>query len=357
MKYEIMNRKNILEQKKLKLLMLKNNSAQENLKYIEEKTISTNNLKELIEVVADLKSLNLSFKNEKSGQAYMPIFGLIFVVFWLLSWASMGRISFKEQAYSFWAFFSFTLFGIIYGKYFFRKVLDTKQISDTIILKKVALDNNLVFDKINKTELMQAFEVTFFIFQQGNYSREITKYIKGGYKNRFDYHYFNLHYVDEHTSTSKDANGNKSTSTSYIHYDLYGLIISFNQKSFIKISNYETSLKFRKFIKWKTSSIFFNKKFKVYTDSEQAVAVFLQPKVIEQIEKLYEIFPKLDLELSPHGLLALSTPDKELLNYNRQYGVDKMDLFENEIKQNLDQTKLYKALEFINFLKDYHEQL
>ncbi len=166
-----------------------------------------------------------------------------------------------------------------------------------------------------------------------------------------------MHYVDEHTSTSKDSNGNESTSTSYSHYDLYGLIITFNKKSFIKISNYESPLNFRKFIKWKTSSISFNKKFKVYTDKEQSVAVFLQPKVIEQIEKLYEIFPKLDIELSPHGLLALSTPDKELLNYNRQYGVDKMDLFENEIKQNLDQTKLYKALEFINFLKDYHEQL
>ena len=82
----------------------------------------------------------------------------------------------------------------------------------------------------------------------------------------------------------------------------------------------------------------------------------MQPKVIEQIEELYETFPELDIEISSQGFLALSTPDEELLSYTRQYGVDQLDLFEEEIKKVLDQIKLHKTLEFINFLKEYHAQ-
>lgn len=248
------------------------------------------------------------------------------------------------------------LTGIIYSWSVYRQVLNTIQISDLISIKKVALDNDLIFDQTDKKQLLQLFENKFFIFQQGNCSREITRYIKGEYKDKLIYHYFNLHYVDEHTSTSTDANGNKTSSTTYSHYNLYGIVVPFASKNFIKISNYETVFKFRKFIPWQTSSIAFNQKFNIYTDNEQAVAIFLQPKVIEQIEKLYETSPQIDIELSPQGLLALSTPDENLLNYSRKYGVDRLDLFKEEIKKTLDQTKLHKALELINFLKEYHIQ-
>ncbi len=271
--------------------------------------------------------------------------------------ASMGRVSFEALECLFWVNFTFIVVSVIYGMGIFRKITYTKKISDSIVLKKVALENNLVFDISDKKKLLKNFELMFFIFRQGNHFSELIKYIKGNYKDKLAYHYFNFHYIDEHTSTSRDVNGNNSSNTTYYHYDLYGIIIPFNTKHFIKIFNYKMILKLQKFIKWKTSSISFNKKFKIYTDCEQAIAIFLQPKVIEIIEKLYETFPELDIELSPCGFLALSTPDNELLNCSRQYGIDQLDLFENEIKNNLDQTKLYKVLEFMNFLKQYHEHM
>lgn len=357
MEHYIVNEKITLKEKILNLFVMESISLQVALEIIEEKIQSSNNSKELFNIFKFIRSLNLKFKNEGFGICYVCFVGFIFFVGVILFGASMGRVSFEALGCLFWFNFTFIVVSIIYGMVIFRKITYTKEISDSIVLKKVALDNNLVFDMSDKKKLLKNFELMFFIFRQGNHFSELTKYIKGNYKDKLVYHYFNFYYIDENTSTSTDSSGNDSSHTTYDHYDLYGVIIPFNIKYFVKISNYETAFKFRKFIKWKTSSISFNKKFKIYTDCEQAIAMFLQPKVIEIIEKLYETFPELDIELSPCGLLALSTPDNELLNYTRQYGVDQLDLFENEIKKNLDQTKLYKALEFINFLKEYHEHI
>ena len=325
-------------------------------KVIEEKIESANDLEELLNIFKFIKSLNLRFKNERFGIFYMCAISFIFLVSVIWFGTSIGRVSFESLRYLFWVNFIFTVVAIINGMFIFGKIKHTKNISDSIAFKKVALDNNLKCYEIDKKKLMQTFEDQFFIFQQGNYSREIKRYIKGEHENKFSYHYFNLHYVNEDTSTSTDANGNRTSSTTYSHYDLYGVIIPFCTKNFIKISNYQIGLKFKKFIKWNTSSFSFNKKFKVYTDNEQAIAIFLQPKVIEQIEEIYQTFPKIDIELSSHGLLTLTTPDTELLNYSRNYGVDQLELFKEEIKQVLDQKKLHKALRFINFLREYHEQ-
>ncbi len=351
-----MNKKITLEGKILNRFTMKNTSSQKDIGAIEVKIESANNLKDLFDVFKFIKLLNLKFKNEKLGKNYMTIVGLIFVGLWLLAFL-MSRKTFGVLKYFFWIVMSYVIFASICGWWFFKTTLCTKKISDLISLKKVVLDNGLIFDRSDKKKLFKCFKNRFVIFQLGNYSRELIQYIKGEYRKKLIYHYFHFHYIDEEEESSTDANGNTESDTEYKHYDLYGIIIPFSTKNFIKISNYELALKFKKFIKWKTSSISFNKEFKVYTENEQAVAIFLQPKVMEQIEKLYEIFPKLDIELSPQGFLALSTPDQELLNYTRQYGLDQIDLFENEIKKVLDQTKLHKALEFINFLKEYHEHI
>ena len=330
-------------------------SSQKDLKIIEEKTISANNLKELLDLFKFIRSLNLQFKNVRSGILYMCFVGLVFLIGGGLFATSIGRVSFDKLGRLFWINFTFIVVAIINGMFVFRKINYTKKISDLIVVKKAALDNNLTFDKSDKKELLQSLEEKFFIFHQGNHSRELIGSMNGEYKNKLAYNYFKFHYIDEDTSTSTDANGNSTSNTTYHHYDLYGLIVKFNTQSFIKISNHDKVVRFKKFIHWKTGSISFNKKFKVYTNDEKAIAFFLQPKVIEQIEKLYETFSKIDIEISPEGLLALSTPDQDLLNHKRYYGVDQLDLFKEEIKTILDQTKLYKALDFINFLKNYHE--
>lgn len=353
----IVNKKNDLQAKILNFFIPKGVSLKVALEVIEAKVESANDFKELLNMFEFIRSSNFKFKNERLDIYHMYFVGCIcFLGLALFGTSMIVRASSKVIGGLLLVTFAFTFVAIVKWNLYSRKKNHTKQISDSISLKKVALDNNLEFDKSNKKELMQSFGSQFFIFQQGNYSREIKRYIKGEHENKFVYHYFNLHYVNEDTSTSTDSNGNKTSSTTYSHYDLYGIIIPFSTKNFIKISNYEAAFKFRKFIKWNTSSLSFNKKFKVYTDNEQAVAVFLQPKVIEQIEEIYQTFPKLDIELSSLGLLTLTTPDKELLNYNRSYGVDQLDCFKEEIKQVLDQTKLHKALGFVNFLKEYHEQ-
>lgn len=350
-----------LAEKISNIFISKSTSHQENVEVIEEKIASVNNLKDLFKVFEFIKSLNLNFKNQKFIKYYMYIFssilfGVLLVGFIFTSRMPLSQSSFDASKHNFFLFFGLLLLGIIYSRSILRQVLNTTQISDSIVLKKVALDNDLEFDKSDKKELTQSFESQFFIFQQGNCSREIKRYIKGEYANKFFYHYFNFHYVDAHTSTSTDTNRNKTSSTTYSHYDLYGIMIPFSSKNFIKISNYELDFKFKKFIRWNTSSISFNKKFKIYANSEQAVALFLQPRIIEQIEELYETFTQLDIEISPHGFLALATPDKELLNYSRHYGLDQLDLFKEEIKNVLDQTKLHKALKFISSLKENHKQ-
>ena len=354
MEHYIVNKKIDLQEKTLNLFTIKGISLQVVLEIIEEKIRSANDDKELSNIFRFIRSLNLKFKNEAFGIFYLCVIICIFLVGIILFGSFMGGVSFTALGY---LFCTFTMAAIINGIFIFRRIKYTKKISDSIALKKVMLDNNLSFDVSNKQKLLKIFKRDFFIFRQGNHSSELTSYIKGKYKNIFQYHYFNLHYIDEHISTSTDANGNQSSNTTYYHYDLYGIIMPLNIKHFIKISNYEMAFKFRKFIKWKTSSITFNKQFKIYTDQEQAIAIFLQPKIIQQIEKLAEIFPKLDIEISACGSLVLSTFDQELLNYDREYGVDQLDLFENEIKQTLNQTKLNKALEFINFLRNDHQHI
>lgn len=342
-----------LAEKILNLFVTKNYLSQENLEAIKVEIESANNLKELLDVFKFIESLNLRFKNENLAKNYILVFGLAFIVLWLIGVIFKSKMFYFDLVRYYFCFcFGIIFFGIAYGWHAVRQVLNTTQISDSISLKKVTLDNKLSLDVSDKEKLFQSLENKFLIFQQGNYSREITRYIKGKYQNQF-YHYFHFHYVDEYSSTSTDANGNKTSNTRYDDYDLYGIIIPFNGKNFIKISNCEIV---PNFMEWQTSSIAFNQKFNIYTDNEQSIAMFLQPKVIEQIEKLYETFPKIDIELSPQGLLALSTPDENLLNYTRQYGVDQLDLFKDEIKKVLDQTKLFKALEFLSFLEEYHIQ-
>lgn len=343
-----------LKQNMTDLLEPKNASLQTYLDLIVERIRSANNLKELFDVFKFIKSLNLRFNNGKLAKNYMIIFGVIFVGLWLLAFfMSLGTFGLLKCFFGIMV--SYMIFAFMYGWQIIRKVSHTQHISDSIILKKVALDNKLEFDASCKTRLLQSFEVKFFIFQQGDYSRELIQYIKGEYQNKFSYHYFHFHYVVEDSSTSTDTDWNTTSDTTHDDYDLYGIIIPCKGKALIKISSYKNEL--TSCAQWKTSSICFNKKFKVYTDNEQAVALFFQPKVVEQIEELYETFPELDIEISPQGFLALSTPDQQLLNYTRQYGVDELNLFKKEIKKVLDQTKLNKALEFINFLKDYHQHI
>lgn len=324
------------------------------LKTIEKKVRLVNSWQELCEVFYFIKSLNLNFKNEKLSKNYTYLAVLIFIFLWLLSWFAMHKWSFGTIKYFIFALIGYVLFVNLYGWPFLQKAQNTKRLSDLISLKKVALDNNLNFVKGDKRKLLRKLKNALFMFHRGNYYKELARSLGSKYKNKFIYHYFNFHYVDEHCSTSTDAKGNTTTNVTYCHYNLYGIIVRFSSKNFIKISNYD---KVSNFIKWKSASICFNKKFKVYTNNEQAVAVFLQPKVIEQIEELYEVFSELDIEISPQGLLALSTPDQQLLNYTRQYGVDQLELFKHEIKKVLDQTKLNKVLEFISFLKDYHQHI
>ncbi|MGI9214216.1 MAG: DUF3137 domain-containing protein [Gammaproteobacteria bacterium] len=345
--------KNITSKYRLNKCTSKKCLLSEHLDAIKDKIESANNLKEFFEVFIFVKSLNLKFKNEKLGSFYMNVAGLIFIIALCLLGFFMNRLSFEAIRCFFWIVFGCVIFIIINVGFVFKEISYTKKISDAIAFKKAALDNNFILKKSNKKKLLKFFKDLFLMFEQGNYSRKLIQYIKGGYKDKFVYHYFHFHYVDEDDDSSSDENGNIKSETKYYHYDFYGIIIPFAGESFIKISNCQTISKFNK---WRTSSISFNRKFKVYTDNEQAVAVFLQPKVIEQIEELYETFPELDIEISSQGFLALSTPDEELLNYTRQYGVDQLDLFEEEIKKVLDQIKLHKTLEFINFLKEYHAQ-
>ena len=349
-----------MKEKLSNLFMIKDTSLSEDLASIEARIESAINLQGLFDIFQFIKLSKMKFRNEKLGKAYMIgggvfLFGLMMLGIIFMSQMSLSEESFSKITYYFLCVIILGFLYILYSWPFCRQVLNTKQISDLISLKKAALDHDLEFEKIHKKALLQNFEEKFFIFQQGNHSRELVRYIKGKLINKSAFHYFKFHYIDEDTSTSTDANGNETTDTEYKHYDLYGIIVRFNTKNFIKISNHDKVVRFKKFIQWKTGSISFNKKFKVYTNDEKEIAFFLQPKVIEKIEDLYYTFPELDIELSPCGLLALSTPDQDLLNHKRYYGVDQLDLFKEEIKTVLDQTKLYKALDFINFLKEYHE--
>lgn len=346
-----------LENKSINISEPANTSTQAVFEAIAKKVEAVNDLKELSEVFNLIKSLNLKFKSETLTTNYIIIFILSFILFWLIFIILLSQLSFESLdivKYYFFFFFGCVIFGILYGGWLSQKVSYTQYISDFIILKKVILDNNLCDESYTK-EWLNFFEDKFFIFQQGDYSRDFIKFIKGEHNNNFVYHYFHFNYVDKRTSTSTDANGKESSSTTYYHYDLYGITIPFSLKNCIKISNYDKTVTFEKLIRWNTSSISFNNKFEVFTDNEQAISKFLQPKVIEQIEHLYETFPKLDLEISSDGLLAFSTPDQELLNHSRKYGVDQLDLFKEEITKTLNQTKLHKALEFIQFLKEYCE--
>ena len=327
----------------------KNVLLKENLANIEARIATANNLNDLLKVVKLIKLAKLTVISDKQVIFITGFLVLIFIaglLFFGFCWSKLPVATLRGV---FKVLFGGILFTMVLAIFATIKNNNTNKIADLLLLKKVALDNELVFDQSDKEQVLEFLQNMFFIFNNGD-EQELSEYIKGKYQNKLIYHYFHFHYVNSDPRIKANA---EDVGSDPEDFDLYGIITPFNIKNFIKISNYETAVDF---INWKSSSIFFNKTFKVYTDDEQAVAIFLQPKVIEQIEQLYETFPELDIELSNKGFLALSTPDEELLNCTRQYDLDQLELFTQEIKGVLKQIKLHKALEFINFLKEYHQQ-
>lgn len=72
-----------LEEKISNLLTI-SSASPETLVIIQEKIVASNNLKELLDVLRFIGSLNLKFRNKKSIKSYMYIFSLVF--FWIINW-------------------------------------------------------------------------------------------------------------------------------------------------------------------------------------------------------------------------------------------------------------------------------
>ncbi len=309
------------------------------LNLLEESISNATNVNELLAVFDLAKSFNrqLNYNN--------TILFIIIIVCFAGGIFLRATTEFSESCFFMWGI-GISVIGIV----FFR-ANKVNKIVELLFFKKVLFDNNLAELKFNKKDAAQAFGQQFVDFQRGNYSREIHKLVEGMYKNKFSYKYFHFHFVDSYTTTKTNSRGYTETETKYHNYDRYGIIIKFVGFDAIGIYNYKPKMKG---IKWKTSSICFNKIFTTYSRNEKNIATFLSPKVIEQFEEIAKVFSDLNVEISEDGFLSLSVSDEHLLNFSSKCGLGNLDKLRRAVEIPINQEKLNIALDFLNFLRDHH---
>ena len=249
---------------------------------------------------------------------------------------------------------------VVYGAVRYSRKNSLTGLSDKIHYRTSLFDYGLKPVPFSAKTKARELGGRFKAFQMGNYAREIRELLHGEYEgaeHSFAYDHYHFHYVNQRTETytTTDSKGNVRvrTRTVYDHFDRYGFIVDFKYAQAMRVS--EGGLGFFSGGGWKSSSVSFNKNFKVAADSEMEAAKFLTPKVLVEIESAGEALRGMDLEFNNSGALCFSFDDSNMIAANRSGGLENPAAFAKQVAGHSTQANLDAALNFIHTLMKYSD--
>ena len=162
-------------------------------------------------------------------------------------------------------------------------------VGKSIITKSVEIFNGLEAKEIDGRVLWSELKDKFPLFLRGDESQEITQYLQGVTDKGVTFHLFEFMYVNVDVTESEDNDGNKKTKTTRTIIRIYGLLTIIPN-----LSGFSVNTKRYK-IKWTSTSKIFNKKFKVYCDSELNAAKFFTPSTVLKFEDHFNSLRSIDV--------------------------------------------------------------
>ncbi|MCL1094218.1 hypothetical protein [Shewanella kaireitica] len=192
----------------------------------------------------------------------------------------------------------------------------------------------------------------FYDFQRGNYSNHVAAYrIELG----DEFEGVNAFAIvrSEHTEQIKRTEGfgkNKRVYYEYKTFWRYGVVMSgCNRHKGVKISNSGSVVKSAGYETFKPSLISFDKKFYSEGETQIAVAQFLTPKMMLNIEALSQQYSNLTIEADKDGHLLVSQVDVDILPPLEGYIT-----FDNFTEELLEKTSLEI---FMQYTRNVHSKI
>lgn len=306
---------------------------------------------DLQEIIADFQSLAVNGRVKLDHSRCWLAFGgmsATFLTIWGICW-NLGKFSFWLAMISF--VITISPLWLIW-----RRESRLRKLSDLLFDQDILNDYGLVPAKINGYELWESLEKEFLDFDRGDEDRRIEYLVDGSYEHegiRFLYQHYKFHYVDvrrerSYNESTKRWETNEVRTTRY----RYGILFDFPYaRGIMATSSGEIAYDTR----WTSSSIRFNKIFKVATQSEQVAARFFKPAVVMEFEKMSEGLNDMCLQISEGGRLCLSFNDDDLIVASREFGIKEPDQFMAEIGRRQRLPKLDKVLAFTHALFRYND--
>lgn len=241
-----------------------------------------------------------------------------------------------------------SLFAIMFA---LKRQKRLSELSEKIFLKDAFLDNHLS-PKTASQENLEDLQSRFNLFSDGNHSRELLDYKSHNNSKEesslFDY--FHFYWVDSRIETYVVSDGKggvrTKTRTVYDRYNRYGLIFpfSFSQRLFITSAPYhKVSGK-----AFEPASNEFNRNFNAIGDDRLEISRFLNPLVVEKLNKAAG--DSLCLEITKNGELCLSISTPILNSIQRTYGLENPIKFKEELKGHTQLPKLQNLAKLIKEL-------
>ena len=318
---------------------------------------------ELLSCIDTLEASNLEIKFEnKNSIIYAIVFatlGLISLFFYSSGYYVRSYLPFNHDTYLLAAIASGVAALIALAIIQFRKN-QINAISNLIFTKDIYADNELSPIKVNAKSYARELGESFGEFHRGNHSREIRSLVEGkhtGEEHTFTYRYYQFHYVNKVTyyETTSDGNGGtrRVRRTRYDHYDRYGMLIDFQLAKSLEIVKSRGKKMYDE--RYKVASNNFNNQFKVYCNDSMDAARFLKPVIVLELVALASALRTLNLEFSDSGQLCVSFHDSNVLKSTRQFGIDHLAEFKQEIAGFTDLPKLKLLTESLHKLFKYSD--
>ncbi len=165
-------------------------------------------------------------------------------------------------------------------------------------------------------------------FSLGNYSNQLTKCISGCLSMNVPYLIYEYEYVDEETDTYIDSDGDVNIRTDYVTYHDYGVFLyglSHEQIDIHRGSGHYYP------VRWEPSSLTFRETFTVSGTSEQALASFLQPRVVLSLHSFLDELDSNRMTFDQHGYTLMDV-SSELFERKNEFTTSQIETTQDVIK-------------------------
>lgn len=198
-------------------------------------------------------------------------------------------------------------------------------------------------------------------FNRGTYQRNIVELVQGvfpGDTHAMPFIYSHFHFVDERTETYSvtDGKGGSTTKTRkvYDHYHRYSLVVDFTWVRDVTVRGNGGGSIDREY-DWDSTSVDFNRAFKLTGDSEMACAKFSKPATILHLLHMQNELKSPNFEFSANGRLCLSFDNADLMSCEADGSLKEPAVFYDSIAQGVALPRLFSALALVHKLAELHD--